>query len=239
MTAGQNEDGLRLAELKPYKEISMITEYPATHQSFIGLNEVDLVRAAQKGDLEAFNRMVLYYQEKVFNLALRILGDEDSAADITQNTFLAAYRGLAGFRNGSFRFWLYRIATNACIDEIRRHKKNPLLSLEEEDEMEERSVPFYGLAGLPVLPEKEYERHEFEQGIQQAFDQLDTNQRTVVVLVDLLEFDYREAAQMLGLPMGTVKSRLARARLRLRYLLSDFLGIQSFKNKEGSLNKTQ
>ena len=194
--------------------------YAATHESFIGLNEADLVSVAQKGDLEAFNRLVLSYQDKIFTLAVRILGDEDSAKDITQNTFLSAYLKLYRFRNGSFRSWLYRIATNTCYDEFRRRKRHPVLSFEEEDDAEERLSPPYDFPGPSILPEKEFERRELEHIVQQALNQLDTDQRAVVVLVDLQDFDYQEAAQILGVPIGTVKSRLARARLRLRYLLN-------------------
>src|SRR5512143_282723 len=95
----------------------------------ISLSIDDLVLAAQKGDLESFNQLVLSYQDRIFNLAVRILGDVDLAEDITQNTFLSAYRCLPRFRNGSFHSWLYRIATNACYDEYRRRKKHPVMSL--------------------------------------------------------------------------------------------------------------
>jgi RNA polymerase sigma factor (sigma-70 family) len=197
----------------------MIMRYAATYESSIGLDEADLVIVAQKGDLEAFNQLVLFYQDRVFSLAARILGDEDSAEDITQNTFLTAYLKLPRFRNGSFRSWLYRIATNACLDELRRHKRRPVLSLENEEDAEERFLPLYDFPRSSILPEKEAERHELERAVQQALNQLDTDQRAVVVLVDLQDFDYQEVAQILGVPIGTVKSRLARARLRLRHLL--------------------
>jgi len=200
-------------------ENTLITEYATTWASLIGLNEAGLVLDAQKGDLEAFNQLVILYQDRIYNLALRIVGDEYLAEDITQNTFLAAYRNLPGFRNGSFRSWLYRIATNACYDELRRRKKHPVLSLEYEDRTEERLLPPYDFPGPMSLPGKEYERLELEQVIQQALNQLDADQRAVVVLVDLQGFDYMESAQVLGIPIGTVKSRLARARLRLRHLL--------------------
>jgi RNA polymerase sigma factor (sigma-70 family) len=202
-------------------ESKLITRCAPSQASLSGLNEVDLVSAAQKGDLQAFNQMVLLYQGRIFNLALRILGDEDSAEDIAQNTFLVAYRSLPGFRNGSFRAWLFRMCTNACYDELRRRKRHPVLSLEYEDEADERLLPLYDLPGSNILPEKESERHELEQVIQQALNRLDKDQRAVVVLVDLQDFDYQEAAQVLGVPIGTVKSRLARARRRLRFLLSN------------------
>ena len=196
-----------------------MTIYTPTYESFIGMNEADLVLAAQEGDLEAFNQMVLLYQSRIFALALRILGDEDSAEDITQNTFLTAYLKLNRFRNGSFCSWLYRITTNACIDEIRRHKRYPIQSLEYEDDTEEKLLPSNDFNGFGILPEIEAEKHELEQVVQQALNLLDADQRVVVVLVDLQDCDYQEAAQILGIPLGTVKSRLSRARLRLHHLL--------------------
>jgi len=197
-----------------------MTKYAATFDTLTHLNEAGLVLAAQKGDLEAFNQLVLSYQDRIFALALRIIGDQDSAEDITQNTFLTAYLNLPRFRNGSFQSWLYRIATNACYDELRRNKRHPTMSLNHEDDVEERLLPHYDVSGPKNLPEKEYGKLELEQTIQHALNQLDADQRTAVVLADLQDFDYKEAAQILGVPIGTLKSRLARARLRLHDLLS-------------------
>jgi len=203
----------------------MITSYTGTHETIISLNEADLVLAAQKGDLEAFNQLVLSYQDRIFNLAARILGDNDLAEDITQNTFLTAYLNLPRFRNGSFRSWLYRIATNLCYDVHRRHKRYPVLSLENEVLAEERILPLHDFSGSSIMPEMEVERRELEQVIQQALNRLDADQRTIIVLIDQQDFDYAEAAQILRIPIGTVKSRLARARLRLRQLLSTLSSI--------------
>ncbi len=183
----------------------------------------NLILSAQKGDLRAFNELVLLYQDTIFNLALRILGDEASAEDITQNTFLAAYRNLARFRNGSFRGWLYRVATNACYDELRRRKRHPIQPLGDEGEVEASDLPFYDFSNKSSSPEHEVERHELDRAIQRALSRLDVDQRTVVVLIDLQNLQYLEASQILRLPIGTVKSRLARARLQLRYLLKNKL----------------
>lgn len=111
----------------------MATEYSAQIENFVRMNEADLVGAAQKGDLDAFNQIVLLYQSKIYSLTYRILGERGSAEDITQETFLAAYLNLSRFRNGSFQGWLYRIATNACYDLLRWHKRRPTLSLDWED----------------------------------------------------------------------------------------------------------
>ncbi len=196
-----------------------MTSYAADRANSSTPNEVGLISDARQGDQDAFNTLVLRYQDRIYNLAARILGDDDLAQDITQNTFLTAYLNLSRFRNGSFRSWLYRIATNACYDEFRRHKRYPVQSLEAENIEESRLSPFSDVTAASVLPEIEHDRRELEQMIQNALDKLDPDQRTVVVLVDQQELDYQEAAQVLGVPIGTIKSRLARARLRLRQLL--------------------
>jgi RNA polymerase sigma factor (sigma-70 family) len=196
-----------------------MTNYMTRHVSITGLKETDQILAAQKGDLEAFNQLVLAYQDRIFGLTLGILGDEAPAEDITQKTFLTAYLNLPRFRNGSFRSWLYRTAINACIDEIRRNKTHPVVHIGSEGDDEEGSLPLYDIPDTSMLPEQEAEKRELEQVIQHAIHQLDPDQRAVVVLVDLQDCDYEEASHILGIPLGTVKSRLARARLQLRQLL--------------------
>ncbi len=94
------------------------------------MDEQALIRAAQRGDLNAFNELVLLYQGRVYNLAYRIMGDGDAAADASQEAFISAYRAIGGYRGGSFRAWLMRIVTNACYDELRRRRRRPASSLE-------------------------------------------------------------------------------------------------------------
>ena len=187
------------------------------------MNESELILAARKGDVDAFKQLVLRYQDRIYNLAVRILGDEDDAGDIMQNTFLTAYLNLPRFRNGTFLSWLFRIATNSCYDIFRQHKRHPIMSMEDKDLGEEKLVPLDNISSSNMIPEVEYERHEFEEVVQHALNQLDIDQRAVVILVDQQEFDYQEAAQILHIPVGTVTSRLARARLRLRQLLNSTL----------------
>lgn len=198
-----------------------MSSYARSYSSSIALDEVDLILAAQKGDLQAFNQLVLSYQDKIYNLAARILGDEDLAADITQNTFLTAYINMPRFRNGSFRSWLYRIATNACYDEFRRHKRYPVFSIEDEIAAEEKLSPLYDSSATSDLPETELERQEVELVVRQALNKLDVDQRAVVVLVDQQDLDYQQAAEVLAIPIGTLKSRLSRARQQLRDTLSN------------------
>ena len=103
------------------------------------MDEVALVQAAQKGDLDSFNRLVLAYQEMAYNLAYRMLSDEDAASDATQTAFFSAYRSLSSYRGGSFRAWVMRMVTNTCYDELRRrqrHPTTPLEPLDEEDDVD-------------------------------------------------------------------------------------------------------
>jgi RNA polymerase sigma-70 factor (ECF subfamily) len=200
-------------------DTTMRNEYVITYEGLSTTDEADLVQASKNGDIYAFNRLVTVYQERIYNLALRILGDEDAADDVTQNTFLSAYVNLRNFRNGSFRGWLWRIATNACYDVYRNNQRHPVQPLERDDFSEERLSLPGELIAINDVPELEYEKRELEQVVQQALDNLTMDLRMAVVLVDLQGYDYQEAANILDVPIGTVKSRLARARHRLHDLL--------------------
>jgi RNA polymerase sigma-70 factor, ECF subfamily len=180
------------------------------------MDEVALLQAAQHGDLDAFNRLVLAYQDLVFNLTYRMLGEMEPAEDAAQVAFISAYRNLGGYRGGSFKAWLLRIATNACYDELRRRQRRPTTPLEPvNDEDEEIESPSW-LADTSESPEESVERQELNQAIQYCLERLPAEFRSVVVLVDIQGLDYSEAAQAIHKPVGTVKSRLARARQRLR-----------------------
>lgn len=180
------------------------------------MDEVALLRAAQAGDLDSFNRLVLAYQDLVFNLTYRILGELDPAEDAAQVTFISAYRNLGGYRGGSFKAWLMRIATNACYDELRRRQRRPTIPLEPVNEDDEEIESPAWIADTGESPEESIVRQELNQAIQHCLDDLPPDFRLVVVLVDIQGLDYSEAAEAIRKPVGTVKSRLARARQRLR-----------------------
>ena len=186
------------------------------------MDEPTLIRDAQHGDLDAFNRLVLAYQDVVYNTALRILGDEDLAADASQEAFLSAFRALNSYRGGSFRAWLLRTVTNACYDELRRKKRRPTTPLEPDDnDGEEMESPRW-LADPSASPEEQLESEELEHAIQHCLDGLPADFKIVVVLADIQGLDYTEVARAARVPLGTIKSRLARARLRLRECLQAF-----------------
>ena len=180
------------------------------------MHEAALIQDACRGDLDAFNRLVLAYQDLVYNQAYRLMGDFDAAEDATQDAFIAAYRKLDTYRGGSFKAWLLRIVTNLCYDELRRRKRRPTTPLEPLDQEDEEVESPRWLSDPAESPEQRAERAELSRALQRCLDGLPPEFRAVVALVDIQGMDYTEAAQATGNPLGTIKSRLARGRLRLR-----------------------
>jgi RNA polymerase sigma-70 factor (ECF subfamily) len=179
------------------------------------MEESALLVAAQGGEREAFNRLILDYQDLAYNVAYRILGDPDAAADATQDAFISAYRALSGFRGGSFRSWLLRIVTNACYDVLRAHKRHPTVSLDADPELDWAEWT----EGDEEPPEEFAERQDLGQLIQRGLQELPDDQRVVIVLCDVHGMAYKEIARTLGVSLGTVKSRLSRGREKMREYL--------------------
>lgn len=182
-------------------------------------DEDRLVQAARCGDLDAFNSLVLLHQERVYNLAYRILGEEAAAADATQEAFILAYRHIGSFHTGFFYAWLYRIATNVCYDALRYQKRRPAISLTHwvkgVDDEREFEPPSH-----EDSPETTVQRHELAELLQKHIAALPTDQRVVLVLSDVQGLSYQEIADVTRSNLGTVKSRLNRARTRMRQSLS-------------------
>ncbi len=176
------------------------------------------VAAARRGDLDAFNRLVLRYQDQAYRVAYHLLGDPDSAADATQEAFLKAYRALSRFRRGSFRAWLLRIVTNTCYDMLRRRRRRPQVSLDAslEDGRPGEASAWWRDPNPAHDPAHYVERRALAAALETCLEALPPDFRAVAVLVDVEGLDYPTAGQVLGIPVGTVKSRLARARRRLR-----------------------
>ena len=187
------------------------------------MDETLLIEDALHGNLDAFNALVLAYQEMAFNLAYRMLSDDALAEDATQTAFISAYRNLKSYRGGSFRAWVMRMVTNTCYDELRRQHRRPSIPLEpysQEDDDEIESPSW--IADDSPSPENQTETHELEEAIQHCIQELPEDFRTVVVMIDIQGMDYAEVSETVGKPLGTVKSRLARARMRLRDCLGGF-----------------
>lgn len=200
------------------------------------MNEQTLIQDAQKGNLDAFNTLILHYQDGVYNTALRILGDEDQAADAAQEAFISAFKSISSFRGGSFKAWLMRTVTNACYDELRRQKRRPTTPLEPDtDDGDDMDSPRW-LADPGMTPDQKAEADELEHAIQHCLNNLPLEFKTVVVMADIQGMDYTEVATSVRVPLGTIKSRLARARLRLRECLQGFEELlpAAFRLEEGS-----
>lgn len=184
--------------------------------STLGLaeNEQALIQTAQRGDLDAFNALILAYQDSVYTAAYRIMGEAQAASDVVQEAFILAFRRLNTYRGGSFRAWLLRITTNQCYDELRRQRRKPSISVEELPDADSDDGP--ALSADTDTPEQAMQQRELQGAIQQCINSLAPDQRVVLVMSDIEEFSYQEIADHLGANLGTVKSRLSRARAGVR-----------------------
>jgi len=186
------------------------------------MDELKLIQYAKEGDLDAFNRLVVAYQDMAFNVAYRIMGELNSAEDAVQEAFISSYKNLGKFRGGNFRAWLMRIVTNACYDELRRRKRRPTTPLEPFTDDDDTFDSPSWIADPGESPEELAVRVELGRAIQDCLDELPDDFRVVVVLVDIQGLDYSAVSESIRSPLGTVKSRLARARLRMRDCLQGF-----------------
>lgn len=171
------------------------------------------IRKAQQGDVEAFNQLVLAYQDHVYTAAYRIMGDAAAADDMTQDAFVTAFRKLGQFHGGNFKAWLIRIAINTCYDELRRTKRRPTESINNDDYDSEANPKLVSKADSP---ETYVQRSELRSAIEDCFELLSAEHRLVVTMSDMEDYSYEEIASAVNISLGTVKSRISRARMRLR-----------------------
>jgi RNA polymerase sigma-70 factor (ECF subfamily) len=186
------------------------------------MDETALIQETLDGSLGSFNSLILNYQDMAYNVAYRIIGEPDAAEDATQEAFISAYQKLEQFRGGSFKAWLLRIVSNACYDELRRRQRKPVTPLEPETSDGESWGEPDWIRDHSASPEECFEQTELQAAIQQCINRLDDKFRLVLVLVDVEGLDYETAAAAAGTPLGTVKSRLARARERIQDCLQRF-----------------
>ena len=196
----------------------------STSQS-IQQNEEAVVRMASDGDLDAFNQLVLRYQNMAYNHAYALLGDSDSAEDATQDSFIKAFQAVSSYRGGSFRGWLLKIVTNSAYDILRRSQRHPNQPLFPTDENGEELESASWLVDPAVSVQDTVEQNELSRDIYKMLDELPPIYRSVLTLIDIDELDYAEAAEALEVPIGTVKSRLARARMQMQHKLRNCLKI--------------
>ena len=187
----------------------------------------DLVERAKAGDRPAFGQLVEVYQDKIYGYVSRMLGDPDEAEDVAQETFVRAYRSLPHFRGAaSFHTWLYRIASNLAIDIARRNRRQSTgdFSLDEPLESEEGDYE-REIADESGSPEQLTQRREMQELVRQAVAELPEKLRAVVVLYELQGESYEDIAEILGCPLGTVKSRLFNARSQLKDMLEQLVDV--------------
>jgi RNA polymerase sigma-70 factor (ECF subfamily) len=177
-------------------------------------DEQTLIHAAQRGELDAFNELVLRYQNQVFNVAYRIMGDSASASDATQEAFISAYKAINSYRGGSFKGWLMRIVTNACYDELRRRQRRPTSSLDALYVTD--AAPAENLMNEAEEPEAYAQRQDLNKALHAGLQTLPPEQRTALVLSDIQGYSYQEIADISDVSLGTVKSRISRARAKMR-----------------------
>lgn len=199
------------------------------------LKERDLIRRAKQGDMLAFEELILKHEKIVYNLAFRMMNHSEDAKDISQEVFLKAYRSLSNFdERSAFSTWLYRITHNTCIDEMRKRKGKQSYSLEEELENEEGSMQRQ-IADEGDTPEESLLREEQKSEILQALDMLSEEHKAAIILRDVKGLSYEEIAEILNLSLGTVKSRISRAR---NHLKTEILKIrerndETYRHKKG------
>lgn len=192
---------------------SLETTSPCDLAAASATEEAGLLARCLRGDLDAFDELVRAQQSRVYNIALRLLGDPEAAQDCAQDTFVRAFNSIKSFRGESaLSTWLYRIVTNICLDELRRRKPAESLSPDDDDELD----PMERLADTRPNPEQSLLRAERRRAVRRAIRGLPEHHRVVLVLYDLQGCSYEEIAETLRLSLGTVKSRLNRARLALK-----------------------
>ena len=172
----------------------------------------DLVGRARRGDREAFTQLIVQYQVPLYNMALRMVGKPDDAADIAQEAFLRAWEKIRTLREAPFKAWLFQIAANLCYDHFRRGRRFGVMP----DEETQQTSNVVGLGIAMPDPQERAEANERTRLVRDSIQALDHDMRIAIVLRDVNGMAYDEIASVLGVPLGTVKSRIARARAQVQ-----------------------
>lgn len=182
-------------------------------------DEIRLINKAKNGSIAAFEELIMAHETKIYNIAYRMFHNEEDAKDISQEIFIKVFENIGKFKgNSSFSTWLYRIATNTCIDELRRRKGKETYSIDEEVETDEGRMKREYSDTKPG-PEEAAINKEVRHQIQDAMNHLSEEHKTALILRDLQGFGYGEISEILECSLGTVKSRISRARRQLIELL--------------------
>lgn len=188
-----------------------------------------LVERSKNGDREAFEQLVQMYENKVYTIAYRLMGNHTDAADLAQEAFIKIYQALPNFRgDSSFSTWIYHITVNVCRDELRKRQRRPTVSL---DDSPDNNTCTYELRSNMPTPEEELDRSETQAMVQQCLNELSDDYRIILVMREIQEMAYEEIAENLGCSLGTVKSRLSRARQALKEKISKQMELLSPKRR--------
>ncbi len=183
------------------------------------IDEMSLIDKSKNGDVEAFGELVSIYEKQVYSVAYRFMGNHDDANDLAQEAFIRAFKGIENFRgDASFKTWLYHIVANACRDELRRMKRQPTVSLNSPIMTEDGEIN-REQEDWTFAPEIIYESKEMQELVQRLLNELIPEYRQVLILRELQGFTYDEIAVTLDCSLGTVKSRISRARKILKDLI--------------------
>lgn len=180
-----------------------------------------MVEKLKSGDRDAFNTLINIYQVKIINIAFRMLSSQEDALDAAQETFIKVYKGINSFKGtSSFSTWIYRICTNVCNDILRKRMKSlGHISLDDDDGDDE--APKTDIADTSPTPEQAYELSERQKLVQEGINKLSDEYKKVIILYDIEGLSYEDISKILGCPIGTIKSRLNRARNNLKKILSE------------------
>ncbi len=181
--------------------------------------EQQLIADARKGDVAAFEALIGEHQKRIFSIAFRMAGNPEDAADMAQEVLIKIFKNLGNFQgNSKFSTWVYRVATNTCLDELKKLRRHTAYSLDQELETEEGSVAAE-LADEAPTPEESAERRDLQRVVSEAIGMLSEDHKKAILLRDMQGFSYEEIANILQCSVGTVKSRINRARAQLKKIL--------------------
>ena len=192
----------------------------------MNITEAELIQRSQQGDLDAFEQLILQYEKRVYTIAYKYMSNHEDASDMAQEALIKAYRSMTSFRGESaFGTWLGRITANCCLDELRKRKNMQIVSLEETLELDEGKVK-KEISSPMATPEEHALQQETMQYMQSLIDELKEENRIVIILRELEGYSYEEIASILNCSLGTVKSRISRARAYLKERIQENYGVE-------------
>ncbi|MBO8138731.1 MAG: sigma-70 family RNA polymerase sigma factor [Desulfotomaculum sp.] len=188
------------------------------------IDDHQLIEKCKSGDYIAFEELVRRYENKVYSVAYRFMGNHADACDLAQEAFIRIYQGLPNFRgDSSLMTWIYHITANVCRDELRRRQKKQTLSLDEDHNDKDNMPPILSLPSDEPGPEEEIERMEIRKQVEQCLNMLSDEHRLILIMREMQQLSYEEISEVLGCSLGTVKSRLSRARAAFKRKMLNIL----------------